>query len=237
VAYAQVAQARAVLSQTMAGPTTLQLLQADLDVAQAQTAVERARLRLGQAELVAPFSGVVGSVGAKAGEPAGAGAAAIVLLDISRFHLDVSVDEVDVAQLAVGQPVSVTVDALPGVVLGGRIERLAPSATAAGGLVNYTVRLGLDDTASALRAGMSATAQIVVAEAYDVVLVPNWAIRRDRRTGQAYASLKTGETLSEVPITTGLRGEQYTEVLAGVAPGDVAAVSTARETLDLLGGP
>lgn len=92
VAYAQVAQARAVLSQTMAGPTTLQLLQADLDVAQAQTAVERARLRLGQAELVAPFSGVVGSVGAKAGEPAGAGAAAIVLLDISRFHLDVSVD-------------------------------------------------------------------------------------------------------------------------------------------------
>jgi HlyD family secretion protein len=83
---------------------------------------------------------------------------------------------------------------------------------------------------------MSATAEIVVAEVHDAVLVPNWAIRRDRRTGQAYASLLRGEVLVEVPITTGLRGESYTEVAAGVEAGDVAAVSTARETFDLLGG-
>jgi hypothetical protein len=42
--------------------------------------------------------------------------------------------------------------------------------------------------------------------------------------------------LVEVPITTGLRGESYTEVLSGVAAGAVAAISTEREGLDLLGG-
>jgi len=68
------------------------------------------------------------------------------------------------------------------------------------------------------------------------VLVPYWAIRRDRRTGQAYASMQQGDALVEVPITTGLRGDTHTEVLTGVAAGDVAAVSTARDTLDLLGG-
>jgi HlyD family secretion protein len=146
------------------------------------------------------------------------------------------VDEVDVAQLAVGQPVTVTLDALPGRLFSGQVARLAPSASPAGGLVNYTVRLSLDETDEALRVGMSATAQIVVAEARGVVLVPNWAIRRDRRTGQAYASLRSGDGLVEVPITTGLRGEQYTEVIEGVRPGDVAAVSTEREILDLFGG-
>ena len=83
---------------------------------------------------------------------------------------------------------------------------------------------------------MSATAEIVVAEAHGVVLVPNWAIRRDRRTGQAYASVQQGGVLVEVPITTGLRGDAYTEVTSGVAAGDVAAVSTARDSIDLLGG-
>jgi HlyD family secretion protein len=145
---------------------------------------------------------------------------------------------VDVAQLAVDQPVTVQVEALPGVVLAGHVERLAPTATAVEGLVNFTVRLVLDEADAALRAGMSATADIVVAEAQDVVLVPNWAIRRDRRSGQAFASLQQGEALVEVPITTGLRGESYTQVLTGVEPGDVAAISTQRDGLeiDLLGG-
>jgi HlyD family secretion protein len=237
VASAQVAQARAVLSQTVAGPTTLQLAQVDQDVVAAQLGVERASLRLAQAELRAPFAGVVSTVGVEPGETAGPSLPAVVLLDLSRFHLDVTVDEVDVAQLAVGQPVSVTVDALPGRLLSGRVERLAPSAAPAGGLVNYSIRLSLDESGEPLRAGMSATAQIVVAEARGVVLVPNWAIRRDRRTGQAYVSLRSADGLVEVPITTGLRGEQYTEVIAGVQPGDVAAVSTERDTLDIFGGP
>jgi len=161
---------------------------------------------------------------------------AVILLDLRQYHLDVTVDEVDVASLAAGQPVSITVDALPGLVLDGVVDRIAPTATTLGGLANYTVRLALAETDASLRAGMSATAAIRVAEVTDAVLVPNWAIRRDRRTGQAYASLQRGEALVEVPITTGLRGEAYTEVLEGAAAGEVAAVSTARDDLSLLGG-
>ena len=80
---------------------------------------------------------------------------------------------------------------------------------------------------------MSATAEIVAAEAHDVLRVPNWAIRRDRRTGQAYASLKIGDQLVEVPIETNLRGENYTEVTSGVKAGDIVAISTTREQINL----
>jgi HlyD family secretion protein len=236
VAYAQVAQARAALSQTMAAATPLQIEQADLAVEQAQSAVERAEWQLSLAELRAPYAGIIGSVGVSMGEPTVLTTPAIVLLDSAEFHLDVNVDEVDVGLLAAGQPVSVTVDALPGYVLSGRVDRIAPTSTTAGGLVNYLVRLALDPGDAPLRAGMSATANIRVAEVNDVVLLPNWAIRRDRRTGQAYASLQQGEALVEVPITTGLRGETYTEVIEGVTAGEVAAVSTVRDDLSLFGG-
>lgn len=235
VAYAQIVQAQAVLSQTLAPTPDLQITLADLAVDQAQTALELAELRLSRTQLTAPFDGVVALVNVKAGEAAGT-APAVVLIDVTQFHLDVTVDEVDVAQLAVGQGVSITIDALPGVPLNGRVDRLAPTAVGVSGIVNYAVRLVLDPTEAPLRAGMSATAAITVAEARDVILVPNWAIRRDRRTGQAYASLKIGDILQEVEIETGLRGESYTEILSGVQVGDVAAISTEREQLDIFGG-
>ena len=235
VARARLAQAQAALKQLQAPPGDLQKQQADLAVEQAQTALDAAQLRLERSRLTAPYAGVIATVNVKVGEPAGA-APAVVLLDPSQFHLEVNVDEVDIAQLEAGQLVTVTLDALPGVELTGRVDRLAPVASSVGGIVSYAVRLTLDPTDASLRAGMSATANIAVAEAHGVLLVPNWAIRRDRRTGQAYASLKVGETLQEVPIQTGLRGDTYTEVTSGVQEGDVAAVSTSREQISFFGG-
>jgi HlyD family secretion protein len=227
VAYAQVVQARAVLSQTLAAPADWQVARADLSIAQAQTALKQAQLRLSRAQLAAPFDGVIGDVNLKVGETASPAASAVVLVDDSRFHLDVLVDEIDVVKLSAGQPVSITVDALPGQNLGARVDRIAPISAMASGVVNYQVRLALDQTGPAvpLRAGMSATAGILVARADNVWLAPNWAIRREPQTGQAYLSLKVGGALQEVPVQTGLRGDTHTEVQSGVSTGDVAAVS------------
>jgi HlyD family secretion protein len=237
VAGAQVVQAQAILSQTLAAPSAVQIERAELAISQAEAALERARLRLAQAELTAPHDGVVASVGYRPGEPARGGAApGLVLLDTTVFHLNVNVDEVDVARLSVGQPVVVRVDALSDTPLTGYVERLAPLPADAGGLVSYAVRIALDATTGPLRAGMSATAEIVVAEVDNAVLLPNWAIRRDRRTGQAFASLRDGDSIVEVPIVTGLRGDTHTEVLQGVQPGDIAAISTVRDGFNLLGG-
>jgi len=229
VAYAQVLQAQAVVSQTVAAPPDWQVARADLAIAQAQTGLKQAQLRLSRAQLTAPFDGVVGDVNLKVGETASVTSPALVLVDDSRYHVDVLVDEVDVVKLSVGQPVSITVDALPDQDLGAKVDRIAPISSMASGVVNYLVRLALDPTGPdvPLRAGMSATAQIVVAHAENVLLAPNWAIRRDSQTGQAYLSLKVGDTLKEVPIQTGLQGDTQTEVRSGASAGDVAAVAGA----------
>ncbi|MBI3177763.1 MAG: efflux transporter periplasmic adaptor subunit, partial [Chloroflexi bacterium] len=140
------------------------------------------------------------------------------------------------ARIARGQLLTVTLDALPGETFSGTVDRVAPTATVNGGVVSYAVRLVLEPVDAPLRSGMSATADIVVAEAKGVVLVPNWAIRRDRDTGQVLVSLLKDGKLVEVPVTLGLRNESLSEVKSGVIAGDVVGISTLREALNLFGG-
>jgi HlyD family secretion protein len=235
-ALAAVEQAEVALQRLQDGPSAEDVEIANLQINQAQAALEIARLNLEDAVLAAPFDGVVSAVNLRQGEPAPAALPALALADLSRFFLDVQVDEVDVATVAAGQPVSVTLDALPDLVLPATVERIAPAAQVNAGVVSYPVRLSLAGAAETLRGGMTATAAIVVAEARGVVLVPNWAVRRDRDTGQAFVGVLRAGAIADIPVVLGLRDEEYSEVLAGLAAGDIVAVSDQREQLFSLFG-
>lgn len=233
---AGVEQAQAALDKLKNGPSADDVKIAELQVSQAEAALELTQNNLKNAKIVAPFDGVVAAVNLRVGEPAASGLPAVTLADVSRFHLDVSVDEVDVARVAPGQPVTVTLDALPDLFFSGRVDRIAPTASATAGVVSYAVRITLAATDALVRAGMTATADIVVDEARDVVLVPNWAIRRDRDTGQAFVGILKNGQIEDVQVELGLRNDQFSEVKSGVNEGDVVAVNTAREQLRFLGG-
>ena len=235
-AQAAVAQAQAALDKLQHPASAEDVQIAELQVDQAQAALELARHNLSGAQIAAPFDGVVAAVNLNFGEPAAGAIPAIVLADVSQFYLDVSVDEVDVSRVAAGQAVTVTVDALPNALLGGVVERIAPAATSTAGGVSYRVRLALEASVEPLRGGMTATADIVVAQAQDVLIIPNWAIRRDRASGQTFAGVLRQGQITDVPVELGLRNETYSEVTGGLSAGDVVAVDTAHEQLRFFGG-
>ncbi len=235
-ALAGVEQAQAALDVLKAGLGTEDIKIAELRVSQAEAALQLAQNSLVEAQISAPFAGVVAAVNIRAGEPASSVLPAIVLADVSQFYLDVAVDEVDVARVTVGQPVTVTLDALPNVLLSATVEKIAPTATNTQGVVSYLVRLALAESDAPLRGGMTATGAIVVAEARAVVLVPNWAIRRDRQTGEAFVGLMRNGVIEEVSVTLGLRDETFSEIVSGVSAGEVVAVDTTREQFRILGG-
>ena len=232
-AQASVEQAQAALDRLRQGPDQADLDIANLQISQAEAALAIAQHNLENAVLTAPFDGVVAAVNLHLGEPAGP-LPAVVLADVSRFYLDVLVDEVDVASVQAGQSVTVTLDALPNLILSATVEKIAPVAQVNAGVVSYPVRLALAPAADQLRGGLTATAAIVVAEVRDVVLVPNWAIRRDRDTGAAYVSLLRAGALVEVPVTLGARDENYSEVVSGLQAGEIAAVSDQRDTFSII---
>lgn len=235
-ALAQIAQAQAQLDRLKAGASAEEIAIAEAQVRQSEVQVAQARLAIENTRLLAPADGTIISVNIKVGEFPSAARPAILLNDDSRFHIDVNVDEIDVRSVAVGQPATITLDALPDARLTGRVTYVSPAATQEAGVVSYLVTIVLDPTTEPLRAGMSATASIVVAEDKDALVVPNRAIQIDRATGQAYVEKVIEGTPVRVEVRLGMRNETQSQVLEGLQEGDILAIRNAnrRERLQQL---
>jgi HlyD family secretion protein len=213
--------AQAQLDLLLAGASIYQIAAAQANVDQAQVALEMAQAERDKAKLVAPFDGLVTTVNVQPDQMAPATLPAVVLADVSELRIVVNVDEIDVARLEESQPVITSVDALPGEMISGRVRRIAPAANQVGGVVVYQVSIVLDETDLPLRTGMSATADIVIEELENALLVPNWAIRIDRDTGKTLVNLLRTNTAEEVEVEIGVRGEDVSQVLSGLKEGDV----------------
>ncbi|MCB9421604.1 MAG: efflux RND transporter periplasmic adaptor subunit [Ardenticatenaceae bacterium] len=236
-AEANLSRAQAALARMQEPPTDDELAILDAQIASAQTNLAVAQLRLEQSMIVAPIDGTVANVLINAGEQASPGAPAISVVNEDAFHINVNVDEIDIDQISIGQNVEVTLDALQDAVLTGTIAEISPTSASAGGVVTYLVTINIvADEGVTLRPGMSANASIVVQEIDNVLIVPNWAVRLDRETGNAYVLQKLADgTTAEVVVETGLRNEQFSEVLSGLQAGDVVVVTTEREAFSFFG--
>lgn len=227
------------------------------DLAGAQAQVDSAAAALAQAELalehttlVAPLDATVAEVNLVVGETLNAALPAIVLADLTAFSVDVTIDELDVADVAVGQPVRLILDALPDLDLRGLVDRINPLAIASAAVTSYNVRITLDDPAPDVRAGMSAGADIVIATGTDVLIVPRRAVRSE--SGQFLIDIVNDAALCSADESTwpaepertarvvelGLSNEQVIEVTTdNVSVNDCVYVPGVQSRLSLFGGP
>ncbi len=126
----------------------LAVLQARLDAAKAGVAAF---------EVLAPFDGVVAEMNAKQGGSINAGQSAVTIADFSSWLVKTTdLTEIDVVELAEGQPVTVTLDALPEVELKGEILSIGQNYTENQGDIVYEVTILLTDTHPNMRWGMTA---------------------------------------------------------------------------------
>jgi RND family efflux transporter MFP subunit len=220
-AAAQRDAAEAQLDLLLSGATKGQIAAIEAQVEQARASLAQAELVLEMSTLRAPFDGVVAAVGVKVGEMTPTGRPVITVIDVSKFHITVSVDELDVGKLSRGQAAAVTTEAFPEITLDGTVESIAPAATFEGSVVYYDVTITLAPTEVPIRADMTANATIVVEERSDVLLIPTWVVRVDRTTGQTYVDKKVGDQTERVDVTLGARYEGVAEVTAGLREGDV----------------
>lgn len=217
---ANISLAQAKLAQVKAGPSQL-----DIDAAQAQIEVAKIQLVQAQhnaelAQLSAPFDAVVSTINVKPGEVSSG--TAFVLVDTSTLFVDINVDEADIAAISVGLPVKVTLDALPDVELTGKVQRVSPVAvTSSTSVITYTVRIALDPTTVALKSGMTASAIFTVTNVKNVTRVSNTYLKVNKTYNQrtVYLIGRDGTT-SVVPVTLGVQGTDYSEVIDGIRAGD-----------------
>ena len=193
-------------------------------VNQAQGSLTQAKQKLDQAKLIAPFGGTVTSVNLTPGQYVTANAAVVTLVDLTGLEIKVPLPETDVPRVAAGQSVAVTLDALPGVTLNGKVTWVPPVATISQGVVNYPVTIEIAQPDPAVRVGMTASVGIVVERRDSVLMVPNRAVRTSGRQ-RSVEVLVDGQP-TEVPVTLGVSNDSYTEVASGLKEGDVVVLRT-----------
>jgi HlyD family secretion protein len=218
-AQANVDQAKANEEKLTAPSTETDLVVQQAVVDQAEQALEQAKLALENAELRAPFAGVVTAVNIVPGSNASASTAAVSLIDRSTLHVDMSLSENDIAQVQAGQPVTLTIDALKDWSAQGKVSYIAPSATTSNSVVTYPVRVSFPDSDARVKVGMTANVTIVTATKGNVLQVPNSALL-PKGSGQAVQVLNADGSVGEVDVQTGLSDGTNTEIASGLQAGD-----------------
>jgi len=202
------------------------------DVAQAQARINVVGTASQRTVLVAPFDGTVAKIVGEVGEystPSPPGVAmppAIDLIDESCLYVAAPMDEVDAPKIAVGQPVRITLDALPGKSFAGKVRRIAPYVTAVEKQARTVeVEVNFDDPQSAgrLLVGYSADVEVILDVRQDVLRVPSSALLQGGRV----LLLQDGK-LVEQPVKTGLANWEHTEILQGLQGGERIVTSLDR---------
>jgi HlyD family secretion protein len=236
-AAARAAAAQAELERVQAGPTETQIRNAQVAVDRANTDLNQAAQELAKFLLTAPFDGLVAQVNVEEGSLVSPGLPVVQFVDLNPLRVSVDVDEIDIRSIRDGMPAAVKVDALSDLELSATIERIALVGSNSEGIITYPVEVALTGSDPRVRPGMTSEAEVVVDSRADVLVVPNQYIRLDRRANTAFVNLLQSDgTLREIQVTLGLQGAQSSEVVSGLAAGDVIAASTSGQPLSFFGG-
>jgi membrane fusion protein (multidrug efflux system) len=209
-----------------------QTSQAAVDEAVAQVESLAARIQ-GERSLIekkqirAPFGGVLGIRQVDLGEYVSPGARLVTLQDLKPLYVDFDLPQQDMAQVATGMPVTLTVDTFPGETFTGEITAIEPQV--AQETRNFPVRATLANDDGRLRPGMFADVAVQLPERRRVVTLPKTAVTSNPY-GQSVFVVQEGEgdgpaTVSKRFVTTGdSRGSQVA-ITEGIQPGDTVVTS------------
>jgi len=216
-------------------PAAVKIVELQREVAKTQ--VESARLYLDAAQsaledavVTAPFAGVVTMVNVKEGETLTTmdfSKPAFHIIDPSTLEMTGMIDEMDIADVRTGQQAIVTLDALPGLEVSGTVTYISAAAAIEAGVVLYETTITLDNPPETVKDGMSATADLVIEQKEDVLLVPLQAIMRGAN-GQDIVYVVQGGELVATDIEVGVRSGRMAEILSGVSEGDTIALEPPR---------
>jgi HlyD family secretion protein len=180
--------------------TRLEETNSRAQLVKAQTNLELAREKMGDVAIRAPISGTViektveqGQIIASASGNVSGGTTLIKMADLSTVQARALVDETDIGQVNPGQPAQVTVEAYPGRIFRGQVEKIEPQAVVEQNVTMFPVLVRLANPERLLKPGMNAEVSIEIADRTDVVAVPNSAVVSPRDAASAGTALGLDE--------------------------------------------
>jgi HlyD family secretion protein len=212
--------AKATLSN--AQDTLSKLLNPDpVDVLAAQAKVSTAQAAFDAFALKAPVDGQVLEVNNQVGDPANNTAAAVVLANRSSVRVQAQIDESQVAQVKVGDPVTLTLNAVPNLALPAQVTSIDAVGVVSQGLVKFNVQVDATKTDPRVLLGMTANVLIVTNRKAGQLAVPLQALQYDTDGEFVNTVANDGVTLTRVPVQSGqIQGSMIVVASEALKSGD-----------------
>lgn len=154
---------------------------ASLNIESAQKQVDAANEKLEYYKIYAPFDGTIIAQDINLEDSLKAGSVIAKIADTSQLAFDVSIDELDISKMKVGQKVSTTFDAFTETSItpiNGEVSKIAMEGTSQNGVTTYTVTIKITDNYEKVKSGMNANGEILVSNVTDVLYVPIETIQK-----------------------------------------------------------
>lgn len=254
--------------QVSKGQTLVVLVSDDLDdslqsasesLRNAQISLENRYDQLDDYTITSPIKGTIVDKNYNAGETTESNQVLCTVYDLSYLTMTLSVDELDISNIAVGQTVSITADAVEGKIYQGVVTKVSVAGTSSDGVTTYPVTIRIDET-DGLLPGMNVDATIVLDSATDVLAIPAAAFQRGNTvlvtadspsaangtaaehspSAAGGSSQSSAEQYVSVQVTVGVSDDDYLEVTSGLQEGDtvayIAATSSSSSQTMMMGG-
>ena len=206
----------------------------------AELSMENTQKQLENYTITSPISGTIIDKEYKAGDTVESGKTLCTIYDLSYLEMTLSIDELDISTVEVGQAVQITADAVEGKTFTGVVTKVSVAGTTSGGITSYPVTVRIDE-ADELLPGMNVDAEIVLEEAADTLAIPSSAVTRgsgntslvlitqDSPSAESAVEQESPEGYVYVQVETGISDNSYVQILSGLQEGDTAAY-VARST-------
>ncbi|HYG57942.1 MAG TPA: efflux RND transporter periplasmic adaptor subunit [Symbiobacteriaceae bacterium] len=176
-------------------------------------------------QVKAPVEGQISQLTPRVGDRVTSNQNLFRVADYGALQITISVDELDVAKVKLGQAASLTVDALPGRQFRGKVSKINPEGIFKNDIATFEVTVAVDNP-QGLMAGMNTTVNIEVENRPGVLWLPAQSVRVQQ--GKAFVQvLKDGQPQNQ-QVEIGIRTSQQVEIISGLAEGDEVIQTTVR---------
>jgi len=223
-----------LISKELSEDTKTQYELAKNTLGRAEKTMELMDDRLRKTRIIAPFDCTVltrpVSVGQAVSGSGGfnSGTEVLTIANLTDMIINAHINQADVARLSAKQEVNVQVEAVAGLRMVGKVERIAPQATIKNNIKGFAVRILLQNVDSRVRPGMTANIQIPVAAAEDVVAVPLAAVFTERNPGtqqtERFVYVSRNERFERRPVQIGVSDYFYAEITKGLSSGETVSL-------------
>lgn len=212
--------------------TDFDIADQEIQTRKAEETFNDARDKLADYSIYSPFSGLVAKVNVKKNDSVSSGSAILTLITKQKLA-EITLNEIDVAKIKLGQKTNINFDAIENLNVTGKVIEIDTVGETSQGVVTYGVKISFDSQDERIKSGMSVSVSIITDVRQSAILIPNSAIKQQNSASYVQIAKKSenisSADLSFQEVEIGISNDTMTEIISGIKEGDLIVTQTVSQ--------